>query len=424
MELYERLYRLHRFGIRPGLERITALLDAVGQPQRDFACVHVTGTNGKGSVCALIASMLRAQGYRVGLYTSPHLLRFAERIRIDGVPVAEELVLELLPEVLERGEALGATFFEVTTALAFQVFSALRVQIAVVEVGMGGRYDATNVVEPLVAVITGIDADHREYLGRTLHEIAWQKVGIVKPGVVLVLGERRPWLRRTLLQWAQELGARAVRPPQRGVRLRAEHADLTQCVRLPDGSEVRLPLAGEHQRRNLALALAVMEELQPHFPTDWAQRRRGIEAVRRWGGLRARIELLRATPPVVVDVAHNAAGIAALCRTLQRHGYGQTRWTVVFGVMADKDVTRMLALLQPITAELFACAPTTERALPTPALASVARRLGMSVREFADVPTAVQAALERGGPLLVVGSFYLLAEALPLLEPECVGSLP
>jgi dihydrofolate synthase/folylpolyglutamate synthase len=418
--LLERLFRLHRFGIRPGLERITALLEALGNPHRRYPALHVTGTNGKGSVCALLASMLQAQGYRVGLYTSPHLCDFTERIRINGIPASYDDVFALLPWLLQKADRYGATFFEVTTALAFAIFAHHDIDIAVVEVGMGGRYDATNVIHPLVAVVTGIDYDHQQYLGHTLEEIAWQKIGIVKTGSAVVLGETRPWFLQLLVQWAQEAGARHILTPQTLPELLQATPDLCQLVRLPSGTDVVLPLAGEHQRRNLAVALAVRDLLSETFPITEAALEIGLRNVRQWGGLRARLELLRQQPPLIVDGAHNPGGIAALLRTLQEHGYAHTRWQLVFGVMADKDYDTMLRLLQPWVEYFLACAPQTERALPAEQLAEVARHCGIASLEVASsVADALAVALQRHIPTLITGSFYLAGEALKALGTTC-----
>ncbi len=418
--LLQRLFRLHRFGIRPGLERIEALLQALGNPHRRYPAVHVTGTNGKGSLCALLASALQAQGYRVGLYTSPHLCHFTERIRIAGTPIDEAALGAYLPFLLQMADRVGATFFEVTTALAFALFAEYGVEIAVVEVGMGGRYDATNVVSPLVAAITGIDYDHQQYLGASLQEIAWQKVGIVKAGCAAVIGERRPWLRELLCQWATQCGASAVVIPSTEPTLIAALPNLSQHLRLPSGAELTLPLAGAHQRWNVALALTVAELLAPHFPLSLRSLTEGFCAVRSWGGLRARIEPLRLDPPVILDVAHNPGGITALIDTLDEHGYSSTRWRLVFGAMADKDIPAMLTVLQPRVSTLMACAPATERAAPTGHLLQYAQHLGITQStEFPTVAEAVRAAWNCAEPTLITGSFYVAGEALQTLQDAC-----
>jgi len=420
--LLQRLFQLHRFGIRPGLERIEALLSRLGNPHHRYPAIHVTGTNGKGSVCTMLAAALHAQGYRVGLYTSPHLQHFAERIRIDTRPVSDTEIAALLPWLLQEAEHIGATFFEVSTALAFALFAEHAIDIAVVEVGMGGRYDATNVVLPLVAVITSIDLDHQQWLGKTLEAIAWQKVGIVKPGCGAVIGERRPELRHLLCRWAGEAGARTVVFPCQELELLCASPELHQHLCLPSGMQVVLPLAGEHQRWNLALVLAVRELLAADFPFSDAALAEGLCRLRSWG-LRARCELLQVHPPVLLDVAHNPAGIAALHRTLLEHGYGSTRWNVVFGAMADKDVATMLRFLHPLTRRLFACAPQTERALAVELLTEHARQEGFAhIVQASSVAEAVRQAWQLGEALLIVGSFYLLGEALPVVEELCRGS--
>lgn len=418
--LLQRLFQLHRFGMRPGLERIESLLRTLGNPHRRYPAIHVTGTNGKGSLCALLASALHAQGYRVGLYTSPHLCHFTERIRIAGVPVEEAALTSYLPFLLEQAERTGATFFEVTTALAFALFADYGVELAVVEVGMGGRYDATNVLAPLVVAITGIDYDHQQHLGTSLREIAWQKVGIAKPGCAAVIGERRPWLRRFLCQWAARLGASPVVTPTAAPTLLAAAPDFSQHLRLPSGAECILPLAGAHQRWNVALALTVAELLAPHFPISPHSLAEGFCTVRLWGGLRARIEPLRLDPPVILDGAHNPGGIAALLEALDEHGYSTTRWQLVFGAMADKDIPTMLFLLQPKVSALLACAPATERAAPAELIFHHAQRLGIAHgTAYSTVAEAVQAAWQGSEPTLITGSFFVAGEALEALRHAC-----
>ncbi|MEN3026227.1 MAG: folylpolyglutamate synthase/dihydrofolate synthase family protein [Chlorobiota bacterium] len=418
--LLQRLYRLHRFGIRPGLDRITALLDRLGNPHHRYPSIHVTGTNGKGSVCAMTASILQAQGYRVGLYTSPHVCHFSERIRIGGIPASDEAIAEWLPPLLETAESLGATFFEVTTALAFQLFAEHGIDIAVVEVGMGGRYDATNVISSAVAVVTSIDYDHQQFLGSTLEEIAWQKIGIVKPDSAVVIGERDPRLRGLLTQWAYEAQARQVVIPQAVPKRLQALPTLEQLVFLPEIGELVLPLAGEHQAWNLAIVLSIRELLAPMFPVEGAALAEGLRHVRQWGGLRARIEPLRLSPPLVVDVAHNPGGISALLQALDLHGYSSTRWQLVFGAMADKDYESMLRLLAPHTSHLIACSPATERAVPAEQLATVASRCGFSsIEVIPSVAEAARRAWERECPTLIVGSFYVVGEALPVVERLC-----
>ncbi|MDW7996097.1 MAG: folylpolyglutamate synthase/dihydrofolate synthase family protein, partial [Bacteroidota bacterium] len=405
------------------LDRVELLLQHFGNPHRCYPAIHVTGTNGKGSVCALLASALHAQGYRVGLYTSPHLIQFNERIRVSGFPISISEITQILPALLHEGERIGATFFEITTALAYTLFAHHNIDIAVVEVGMGGRYDATNVIHPLVAIITGVDYDHQQYLGATLEEIAWQKVGIVKRGCAVVIGEQRPYLRQLIHQWAREAGGGPIVIPPAAPEMISSTPDLQQFLRLPSGDRVLFPLAGEHQRRNLSLVLAARELIASDFPISDTALADGLSNVRNWGGLRARIEIVRPLPPFVIDVAHNPGGIAALLHTLDEHGYSGTLWHLVFGVMADKDYTSMLRLLQPRTACLFACTPATERALPAEQLASKAQEIGFRcVQPFSTVAEAIHAAWQQNEPTLVVGSFYLIGETLPILDALCAAN--
>lgn len=411
-ERVARLYRRTRGGVRWGLERIQALLAAAGHPERRFAALHIAGTNGKGSVAALCAAALSEVG-RVGLYTSPHLVRFEERIRVDGAPIDPDVLSKLLDRLESPIEETGATFFEATTALAFLAFAEVGVDIAVVEVGLGGRLDATNVIRPEVSVVTSIDYDHQEFLGDTLEAIAAEKAGIFKPGTPAIVGEPRASLRPVFLDAAHRVGAPVTFVDDVGaVESVAVSLDGTHTrLRTSEWGivTIRLPLVGEHQARNALIAAEALARL----PAAWrpsasivAERWRHI----RWPG---RFEVVpRAGGWWVFDVAHNPASIEALVRTLRRTSPPRP-WVAVVGILGDKDWRSMVARLAPLMDELLCVAAPSappERQWDPAVAAETARSLGARARalSFDDALTYADAT---AATAIVTGSFTTVGDS-------------
>jgi dihydrofolate synthase / folylpolyglutamate synthase len=390
-----------------GLDRIRAVLEALGRPQDRCRIVHVAGTNGKGSTCAMIESALRAGGATTGLFTSPHLSEPTERIRIDGVPISAEEFAAAFDEVHTAVERLlddGAidlhtTYFETITAMALLVFSR-RAEVVVLEVGLGGRLDATNVVEPELCVVTPIDFDHEQFLGRSIEAIAGEKAGILKRGVPAVFAPQRPEAAAVLEARAAELGievARAEKLPPERVELHARGARFDT-----GGLRIECPLAGEHQVTNALTAIAALRALEIVAPAI----EQGIAATR-WPG---RLERIAETPEIVVDGAHNPAGARALAAYIDRFYRGR-RVVLIFGAMRDKAIDEIAGVLFPRAAEVILTAPRQARALAPEALREAA---GLSTaRLAADIAEAL--AMARAGEpadaVFVTGSLFLVAEA-------------
>jgi len=424
------LGRLEKFGIRLGLESVRVLLNDLGDPQYAFPSVLVAGTNGKGSVCAMLAEALRRNGLRTGLYTSPHLVRVEERIRIDGAPVPSRTFGRLLEAVQASVERLikdgklaaQPTYFEVLTAAALLHFAERKVDIAVLEVGLGGRFDATNAVTPLVSVITTIALDHQEHLGRTLAEIAFEKAGIVKPGVPVVCGARRGGAAyRVIRRRARELGASFLGVWDGG-ELDTVSTKRGYCfIFRRRGRTLRFSpgLAGKHQGINAAIVLAAAGELQRVWwkPLDDGKLLAGI-AQASWEG---RLEIAAHRPLVILDGAHNPEGAAALATYLRE--VVRRPVILVFGVMKDKDAKAMARSLFPLAKTvILTSAPLERSASPADLRAAVGGlapgRTFLEPRAGRAVRLALREARGRT-PVLVAGSLYLVGEVkrLRLFQP-------
>jgi dihydrofolate synthase/folylpolyglutamate synthase len=392
-----------------GLERIRAVLDALGQPQRAFRIVHVAGTNGKGSTCAMIESGLRAAGIRTGLFTSPHLIEPTERIQIDGIPVTPAQFLRAFETVHLAAERCALdyhpTYFETVTAMAFWIFRELSVETAVIETGLGGRLDATNVVEPAITVITPIDFDHEMYLGHTLEAIAGEKAGILKRGVPAVFARQRPEAEAVLRARANELEVPVVHAEE------FEIENLEIDARGSRFSGLVCPLAGEHQVENaVTAALALIALGAPP---------QGIGEAR-WPG---RLEHVAPNPDIILDGAHNPAGARALARYLERFYSGRKIW-LVYGAMRDKAIDEIAGILFPLASELIFTAPLSERALRPEALVEMAGR-GQAVDNIAaalDLLRRRAAEEDLSDDVVVItGSLFLVGEARAVFQNSSVA---
>ncbi len=421
------LYDLQRLGIKLGLENIRRLLGALGNPERAFRAVHVGGTNGKGSTAALLAAILRAAGLRVGLYTSPHLLDFTERIQVSGEPIGPDALADLTAEVRAALEAAFApapddlpshpTFFEVTTALAFLHFARAGAEWAVIEVGLGGRYDATNVLTPDLCVITNVAVEHQDLLGDSLEAIAVEKAGIVKPGIPLVTAAAEPAL-GVLRRACAERGAPLLHVP-------TTYGWIREAL-LPDGQvfslrglgterrSLRIGLLGRHQLVNAATAVSAAERLWGRsLALPESAVREGLAAAR-WP---ARLQVVGERPRLLVDSAHNPAACRAVRDFLEEEVPG--RRLLVFGALKDKDWGQMLEILLPAFTVAILCRPPSDRAADPVMLLGSARGLCHHVEVVPEVPDALAAARALARPedtILVAGSLFTAGAALAALR--------
>jgi len=399
-----------------------ALLDAIGRPHDRLRAFHVAGTNGKGSVSSILAAVERRRGLRVGLYTSPHLVDFRERFLIDGVPITEDDVTDWIGRRTPTVERLHATFFEATTAMAFELFDAAGVDVAVIEVGLGGRLDATNVLTPLVAGVVSIGIDHVEFLGATHEQIAWEKAGIFKPGCPAVIGEPDPGIRALLAGFAREAGADPIRVVSDAYALTdvvIEPAGGTSfTIRRPgeDPTRLRSALAGVHQATNAATAIAMLDLVGAPFAASPSQLADGLASVTLPGRFQR-------VGPYIFDVAHNPDGAAMLARTLAT--VDPPRPVVaLLSVLTDKDWRGvMAALADAVDRFILTTAPTAPASRawrPEEALAFAA-----SHGWVAEMEPAFEHALARaasfGGTVLVTGSFHTVGDAMASLQVSPLG---
>lgn len=393
---------------RLGLTRTRELLRALGDPQKRLRFVHVAGSNGKGSTCAMLASVLQKAGYRTGLYTSPYIQTFCERIQINGENISEDALAEITNRVRKIADAMEdhPSQFELVTAIAMEYYAAQTCDIVVLEVGMGGALDSTNVIDaPEVAVITNIGLEHTEYLGSTLEEIAKTKGGIIKPGCHCVAYPSASEVQQTLAALCREKNV-PFSVADTGL-IHCESDSLSgQCFTFGSWEHLLLPLLGEHQLRNAAVALTTIETLRARgWSIPDAAVREGFRTTK-WP---ARMEVLHTQPLFLLDGGHNPQCAEALVRGIDRYLPGQ-KVTFLMGVLADKDSDSMLELMRPYGASYVCLTPDNPRALSGEALAEKLRALGAEAAAAADIPDGIDAALRLGRPVVAFGSLYLAGE--------------
>lgn len=405
------LFGLQKFGIKFGLNSTENILKRVGNPHHRLRCIHVGGTNGKGSTGAMLSSLLKQHGFKVGLYTSPHLVRFTERFRIDDAEVSPDRIFEVfrkIHDVLDEREL--PTFFEVVTAMGFLYFAEEEVDWAVVEVGMGGRLDSTNVIQPKLCVITNVSFDHQEYLGNTLSAIAREKAGIVKDGVTLVTGVRQPVVLGVLKATCSKRSAPLLRLGEDfRVRRNTDGSFQYQGV-VHRWAALSVNLAGVHQTSNAALALASLEvlEREGELTIDPAAVQEGLSRVY-WP---ARLEVLQKDPLIVLDGAHNSPGAESLRNSLKQC-FSYNHLHLVMGIMADKDIRGIFRRLLPLAETAIFTQPRYARAANPESLRRLARPYIQKHYVIPDLASAIDQAKSLAEPndlICITGSLYFAGE--------------
>jgi dihydrofolate synthase/folylpolyglutamate synthase len=415
------LYSLDKFGMIFGLTQVKRILEAIGNPEREVQAIHIGGTNGKGSTAAMMASILQKEGYRVGLYTSPHLVRFTERIKVNGQEIEKEEVAEMTKWMRERIEVASIpppfTFFDFTTAMALLYFKQTLVDLAILEVGLGGRLDSTNVVDPLLSIITNISKDHEEYLGRSILKIAGEKAGIIKRGRPLITSTTQPQVLRLFSKICREKGSPYFRV---GKEIR--------YVSLEDGNfnyeglhrklwDIHLNLIGFHQIVNATTALGATELLEDlGYPVSIDAMVEGLREAE-WPG---RLERVSSSPQIILDGAHNPAGALALKESLEKE-FKYNHLILLIGVMKDKDIKSILHLLAPLADHIILTRPHNDRAAPPALLKEALGQNGKRAEIIEDLKEAIKrgCSMAEGEDLLcITGSLYTVGEARAYFCPK------
>lgn len=412
---------------KPGLERVAALCKAMGNPQRNFFTIHVAGTNGKGSVSHILAAVLQQAGYRTGLYTSPHLEDFRERIRVDGEMIPKQKVVNFIDKYHDRMVELELSFFEMTTALAFDYFAQSDVEVAVIETGLGGRLDATNIVMPMLSIITNVGLEHTQQLGDTLQKIAAEKGGIIKKSIPVILGEADPRYNPVIEQLAAASKSRVIYA-QHEMTVEQQTPDPEGCGqrftirRTRDGQrfDCALDLAGDYQRHNIVTAAAAVDFLHEETPLTISRRAflEGVRSAAAQTSLCGRWQKLGDAPLTVCDTGHNAHGIKRVAEQLKRSRYDKLY--CVTGFVRDKDLAHILPLL-PHDAHYIFTQAASARAMAAEELQAKAAIYGLQGEAVAPVAAAFRRAQELAGPedmIFVGGSTFVVAEVLLELHKQ------
>jgi dihydrofolate synthase/folylpolyglutamate synthase len=413
--LYDNLPMFQRVGaiaLKKDLTNTIRICDALGNPQRLFKSIHIAGTNGKGSTSHMLASIYQSAGYKTGLYTSPHLKEFTERIRINGSEIRPDYIVGFVNRIIPMIEEFRPSFFEITVAMAFEYFARERVDVAVIETGLGGRLDSTNIITPVLSLITNISWDHKELLGDTLPQIAYEKAGIIKRRVPVVVSERQEEVADVFMLKAREEEAAvffasdeylvAMKPDRFLLDVYREKKIVMR--------DVAFPLGGFYQNRNIPGVMKAVDILQPLFPVDVATVKKGMEDVLTNTHLKGRWQILQHSPMVVCDTGHNYSGIREVFQQIASSRYN--RLFVVWGMVKDKDIKPILQVL-PREAYYYFCQAKIPRAMDAGVLCREAAGLGLSGEVIADVNEAKRTAIARASHddfIFVGGSSYVVGE--------------
>ncbi len=411
------LYSLQKTGIKLGLENTYRLLDLLGNPQNHFKSIHIAGTNGKGSTSSFIASILSEMNLRVGLYTSPHLVRFNERVKVDGNEIEDDFLVRMVNLLRPEIEKIKPTFFEVTTAIAFRYFAEKEIDFGVIETGLGGRLDSTNVLLPKVSVITKIDLDHREFLGDTIEQIAREKAGIIKEGIPVIVSKNEENVKKVL----KEVAA-AKNSPVILVDENYSHSEFKQTLKnlkvkifskISDNEyKIISPMIGEFQIENLKTAIAAIEIL---FPKKNLNEKVLIGIKNLKFRLRGRFEVLNTNPTIILDTSHNSDAIKNFISSLNE--LIKTPKVAVFGIMKDKEIDNVITLIENSFEKIFLCQAKTERALDVKELS---KKFNISkIETFNSVELALEQAIAQSKDdytVVVFGSNFIIGETIESLE--------
>lgn len=425
--LYAQLPVFSKYGaaaIKSGLGNITALCTALDNPQEKVKTIHIAGTNGKGSTSHMLAAVLQEAGYKTGLYTSPHIVDFAERIKVNGAYIAQDWVVDFVARHKELFHSIEPSFFEVTVAMAFRYFAEQECDIAIIETGLGGRLDSTNIITPLLSVITNISLDHTDLLGNTLPEIAEEKAGIIKKGVPFIIGQRQKETEQVFFEHAIHKQCNSFYADAQWALVRQKQtpgAQHLKAVKLASRElfDLQTDLAGDYQLHNIKTVLTAADVLYSMgYRTDIQTTIRALASVKKRTGLRGRWDQLKTQPLIIADVGHNKAGVKEVMQ--QWKALPATQKHIVVGFVKDKDVHAALSLF-PASDRYYFCNAGIPRALAAQELAALAQEKGLKGTHYTSVAAAVAAALsvmKEEDALLITGSFFVVGEAMAFLEKD------
>ncbi|MEN7549150.1 folylpolyglutamate synthase/dihydrofolate synthase family protein [Rapidithrix thailandica] len=413
--MYERLPMYQRVGntaFKKDLGNIQILCERLGNPQEAFQSVHIAGTNGKGSSSHMLAAILQSAGYTTGLYTSPHLRSFTERVKVDGQEIEEEFVIHFIEELRDIIEEIQPSFFEITVALAFAYFQSKKVEVAVIEVGLGGRFDSTNIIQPLACLITNISFDHVDMLGDTLEKIAFEKAGIIKPGVPVVVSQRQAGVDQVFQQKSEEVNAALSFASDALQVVPSEKGKITVVHKEQPNREFMPSLLGKHQHLNICGVLQMIEVLntQGRLKIPEGAVKTGIESSQQLTGIKGRWQQLGEAPYIFCDIGHNEEGLATVVEQISRYPYDQLH--IVLGMVKDKEVGKLLQLL-PQKARYYFCKPQVPRGLDAGILYEKALHIGLRGELAKSVAEAINKAKAAASPrdfIFIGGSTFVVAE--------------
>ena len=412
-QAYPMYHKIGSAAYKEGLENIEALMDITGHPEQKFNAVHIAGTNGKGSVAHLLASYFQERGCKTGLFTSPHLVDFRERIRLNGQMISEEDVLAFFNKFQSQFDRLEPSFFEMTTALAFYYFAEQKIDVAVIEVGLGGRLDSTNVLSPLLSVITNISLEHTQMLGDSIAKIAKEKAGIIKPKTPVVIGEFNPESFPVFEDIANQKDA-PLFLAENNYSFSGDFDNLTVTDVMGNTlyEHLQMPLQGEYQLKNLKTFLQATEVIEELWPAEKDVVPQAIQNMVSNTGFQGRWQIMRREPLTICDVGHNPGGLRLTMQQLKKYSCRQLR--MVFGMVKDKDVEQVIGML-PQDAEYYVCQAQIERAIPAKELAERMQQHGLNCRACGTVANAFKQANEDATPkdlIFVGGSCFVVGELL------------
>lgn len=416
--LYNRLPVFHNVGgaaYKPGLDNSFRLMTGLGNPQNAYRTIHIAGTNGKGSVSHFLAAILQKAGYRVGLYTSPHLVDFAERIRVNGQMIEQQYVVDFVAQHKDLFDEIEPSFFEATMAMAFKYFADCHVDVAIIEVGLGGRLDSTNIIQPDLSIITNISFDHIEFLGDTLEKIAFEKAGIIKFKTPVVIGEMHPETRPVFEKKALQENAPIYFAEEKFAALFNKYQDGKMHIQTSDNKLFEVGLNGKYQLKNIVSTLTAIELLRAlKYNISDEALKEGFKHVVELTGLQGRWQELQQNPMVVCDTGHNVGGIRYVTEQLKTQKYKTLR--IIIGMVNDKDISAVLALL-PVNARYYFTQANIPRALPAEEMMLQAQSYGLNGDSYKTVEQAIKTAINDAGPddfIFIGGSNFIVGEALPI----------